>query len=236
MHAEPTRLARYRFHTCRREERATASATIRVMPKWRPRRRPGARFRCGVPPPPRSLTRLATALTPEGPCWAKVRRCRVCPEEVVGGWLTGGRFRRRAGTRWAASAAAARAQPDRTTVIPLAQLRERRRVLNAVRETFHATLKKETIYRQSWPTRAEARAAIFSLIEGWYSPRRRHSTLAYLSPAEFERRHRELAQAALQAPLQPNGSVTDTPPRALDALTTRRISPVGVDLVPDGQV
>ncbi len=92
------------------------------------------------------------------------------------------------------------------------------------------------MYRQSWPTRADARAAIFSLIEGWYNSRRRPSTLAYLSPAEFERRYRELAQAAFQAPLQPNGSVTVTPPRALDALTTRRISLVGVDLVPDGQV
>ena len=53
---------------------------------------------------------------------------------------------------------------------------------NAVCETFHATIKKEKIYRQSWPTRAEARTAVFGYIEGWYNPRRRHSTLAYLSP------------------------------------------------------
>jgi putative transposase len=38
---------------------------------------------------------------------------------------------------------------------------------NAVCETFHATLKKEMIYRRSWPTRAEARTAIFEYIEGW---------------------------------------------------------------------
>ena len=68
---------------------------------------------------------------------------------------------------------------------------------NAVCETFHATLKKEKIYRQSWPTRAEARTAVFAYIEGWYNPRRRHSTLAYLSPIEFERQHTELAQLAL---------------------------------------
>jgi hypothetical protein len=60
---------------------------------------------------------------------------------------------------------------------------------NAVCETFHATLKKERIYRRSWPTRAEARTAVFEYIEGWYNPRRRHSTLGYLSPAEFEREH-----------------------------------------------
>ena len=38
---------------------------------------------------------------------------------------------------------------------------------NAVCETFHASLKKEKIYRQSWPTRAAARTAIFEYIEGW---------------------------------------------------------------------
>jgi hypothetical protein len=42
---------------------------------------------------------------------------------------------------------------------------------NAVCETFHASLKKERIYRQSWPSRAAARAAIFEYIEGWYNPR-----------------------------------------------------------------
>jgi putative transposase len=65
---------------------------------------------------------------------------------------------------------------------------------NAVCETFHASLKKERIYRRSWPTRAEARAAVFEYIEGWYNPRRRHSTLGYLSPAEYERHHAEHAK------------------------------------------
>jgi hypothetical protein len=64
---------------------------------------------------------------------------------------------------------------------------------NAVCETFHASIKKERIYRRSWPTRTEARAAVFEYIEGWYNPRRRHSTLGYLSPAEFERHHAQLA-------------------------------------------
>ena len=41
---------------------------------------------------------------------------------------------------------------------------------NAVCETFHATLKKEKIYRQSWPTRAAARTAIFELHRGLVQP------------------------------------------------------------------
>jgi Integrase core domain len=70
---------------------------------------------------------------------------------------------------------------------------------NAVCETFHASLKKERIYRRSWPTRAEARAAVFEYIEGWNNPRRRHSTLGYLSPAESERHHAELTISRLSA-------------------------------------
>jgi putative transposase len=100
---------------------------------------------------------------------------------------------------------------------------------NAVCETFHATIKKEKIYRQAWPTRAAARAAIFEYIEGWYNPRRRHSTLGYLSPAAFERHHAELTQAPLKAPISGDGSVTPTSPRVSNGLTTRRVSTVGAD-------
>jgi putative transposase len=64
---------------------------------------------------------------------------------------------------------------------------------NAVSESFHASLKKELIYRHTWPTRAEARTAVFEYIEGWYNPRRRHSTLGYLSPADYELQHHEHA-------------------------------------------
>ncbi len=102
---------------------------------------------------------------------------------------------------------------------------------NAVCETFHASLKKERIYRQSWPTRAAARTAIFEYIEGWYNPRRRHSTLGYLSPIEFERQHTELAQLALDAAISANGSIASIAPRGSDALTTRHVSTVGVDSV-----
>ena len=71
---------------------------------------------------------------------------------------------------------------------------------NAVCETFHASLKKEKIYRQSWPTRAAARTAVFEYIEGWYNPRRRHSTLGYLSPIEFERHSHRARSTGARGP------------------------------------
>ncbi len=57
---------------------------------------------------------------------------------------------------------------------------------NAVCESFFGSLKKELVRRRSWPTRAEARSAIFEWIEGWYNRRRLHSTLGYLSPSQYE--------------------------------------------------
>jgi putative transposase len=57
---------------------------------------------------------------------------------------------------------------------------------NAVLESFHATLKKDLIHRRSWPTKAEARTAVFNYIEAFYNRRRRHSLLGMLSPVEFE--------------------------------------------------
>jgi putative transposase len=59
---------------------------------------------------------------------------------------------------------------------------------NAVVESFFASLKTELIYRRRFQTRQEAQTAIFTYIEGFYNRRRRHSTLGYLSPVEFEQR------------------------------------------------
>lgn len=58
---------------------------------------------------------------------------------------------------------------------------------NAVCESFFKTLKTELIDRRSWPTKAETRAAVFEFIETFYNRNRRHSTLGYLSPAEYEK-------------------------------------------------
>jgi putative transposase len=57
---------------------------------------------------------------------------------------------------------------------------------NAVCESFHSTLKRERINRQSWPTRDVLRTAAFEYIEGFYNTTRRHSTLNYLSLAAYE--------------------------------------------------
>jgi transposase InsO family protein len=57
---------------------------------------------------------------------------------------------------------------------------------NAPMESFFATLKTELIHRHAFRTRAEAQAAIFDYIEGFYNPHRRHSALGYRSPMEFE--------------------------------------------------
>ena len=66
---------------------------------------------------------------------------------------------------------------------------------NAVAEAFFSSLKIELIDRQSWPTRAAARLAIFEYIEVWYNRKRRHSTLGYLPPAEYETLAREVLVA-----------------------------------------
>ena len=57
---------------------------------------------------------------------------------------------------------------------------------NAPMESFWGTLKTELVYRAHYRTRAEAKNAIFAYIEGWYNRQRRHSTLGYLSPEQFE--------------------------------------------------
>ena len=58
---------------------------------------------------------------------------------------------------------------------------------NAVAESFFATLKKELIDRDSWPTRRIAKSAIHEYITLFYNARRRHSYLGFVSPMEFEK-------------------------------------------------
>ena len=59
---------------------------------------------------------------------------------------------------------------------------------NAAAESFFATLECELIDRETFRDRTEARMAVFDFIEAFYNPRRRHSSIGMLSPAEFERR------------------------------------------------
>jgi putative transposase len=57
---------------------------------------------------------------------------------------------------------------------------------NAVMESFFSTLKCEWVHHQDYKTRKEASRDIFDYIAGFYNTVRRHSTLGYLSPNEFE--------------------------------------------------
>jgi putative transposase len=81
---------------------------------------------------------------------------------------------------------------------------------NAPMESFFASLKKELVHHEDYQTRAEARASIFEYIETFYNPKRRHSSLGYVSPAEFEQARRSDASMscspALQGPSMHNTS------------------------------
>jgi len=59
---------------------------------------------------------------------------------------------------------------------------------NAMCESFFATLECELLDRRRFKTQSQARIAIFQFIEGFYNPRRRHSSIGYLSPVAFEHR------------------------------------------------
>jgi putative transposase len=66
---------------------------------------------------------------------------------------------------------------------------------NAMCESFFATLECELLERERFRNQAEARMKVFLLLEGWYNPRRRHSSLGYRSPIRFERDHAVRAAA-----------------------------------------
>ena len=59
---------------------------------------------------------------------------------------------------------------------------------NAAMESFFSSLKTERIDRKTYRTRDEARSDVFDYIERFYNPKRRHSTIGYLSPMQFERK------------------------------------------------
>jgi putative transposase len=59
---------------------------------------------------------------------------------------------------------------------------------NAMCESFFATLECELLDRRPFKNQVEARMAVFDFIEGWYNPHRRHSSLDYLSPMNYELR------------------------------------------------
>ena len=60
---------------------------------------------------------------------------------------------------------------------------------NAMCESFFATLECELLGRCCFKTQTEAHRAAFEFIEGFYNRRQRHSSIGYLSPVDYERRH-----------------------------------------------
>jgi len=67
---------------------------------------------------------------------------------------------------------------------------------NAVAESFFSTLQTELLDTRSWESKEELQTAIFEYIEAFYNRRRRHSSLEYMTPMEFERKHERKRLAA----------------------------------------
>lgn len=67
---------------------------------------------------------------------------------------------------------------------------------NSLAESFFGTLQMELLDRQRWSTRQELALAIFEYLEAFYNPVRRHSSIGYLSPVEFEALHKVTQTAA----------------------------------------
>jgi putative transposase len=64
---------------------------------------------------------------------------------------------------------------------------------NAMCESFFATLECELLERTTFRTKAEAEAAVFQFLEGWYNPHRLHSSLNYISPVNYEKAYHQNA-------------------------------------------
>jgi len=62
---------------------------------------------------------------------------------------------------------------------------------NAVVESFWGSMQIELLNRRTWTTRIELSAAMVDWIEAFYNRRRRHSSLGYISPNEYERRYQQ---------------------------------------------
>ena len=88
---------------------------------------------------------------------------------------------------------------------------------NSVAESWFGTYKLEMVEGRSWRSIAELRAETLLWIEGWYNLRRRHPSLKYLSPVQYERQ----LSANQPLPKRPNQNVRRTGAIPLSAWNTR---------------
>ena len=65
---------------------------------------------------------------------------------------------------------------------------------NVMCESFFATLECKLLARHRFQSQAQAVPIVFEFIEGWYNTQRRHSSIGYVSPIHYEKRH-EIALA-----------------------------------------
>jgi putative transposase len=72
---------------------------------------------------------------------------------------------------------------------------------NAMAESFFATLERELLSRRRFRSQAEAKMAVFEWLEGWYNPHRRHSSIGYRSPVNYERAHGHARSPGKNPPL-----------------------------------
>ena len=112
------------------------------------------------------------------------------------------------------------------------------RLDNAMCESFFATLECELLARHRFRTPAEAQSTVFAFIEGWCNPRRRHSSIGYRSPVDYERQYQATAvdpdahqPAAALAPVKdkPSGGPKKGPSLTAAARDSRTIVRVGTE-------
>src|SRR4051794_23829637 len=71
---------------------------------------------------------------------------------------------------------------------------------NAMAESFFATLERELLSRRRFRSQAEAKMAVFEWLEGWYNRHRRHSSLGYRSPVNYEQAHQRPRRSRIKNP------------------------------------
>jgi len=83
---------------------------------------------------------------------------------------------------------------------------------NSATESFVSSLEIERVHRRVYAIRAEAKADVLDCVERLYNPRRRHATLKYLSPMEYENAEDSAQDGSSRNRPSPEGTVTSSKP------------------------